>query len=230
MCREVIALATPCPVISASAIAHAICGLIDEFWQDVLFVGADFERERANRQCLAFLASVFPWAYSMPEGEATDPQHSGAGRIMPSIRRASAENLSEVARLFDLYRQFYEQPANRRGAGVYLDQRFAAEDSVIYLAEDENGRAIGFIQMYPALCSVAMAHYWVLYDLFVDRAVRDAGVGRLLMERARAHAVESGALRIDLETAVDNTIAQELYESLGYIRETQFHKYSLNLG
>ena len=50
------------------------------------------------------------------------------------------------------------------------------------------------------------------------------------MERARAHAVESGALRIDLETAVDNTIAQELYESLGYIRETQFYKYSLNLG
>jgi len=101
---------------------------------------------------------------------------------------------------------------------------------VIFLAEDESGRAIGFTQMYPALCSVAMARYWVLYDLFVDRAARGAGVGRMLMERARAHAVESGALRIDLETAVDNTIGQALYESLGYVRETQFHKYSLNLG
>ena len=28
----------------------------------------------------------------------------------------------------------------------------------------------------------------------------------------------------------DNTIGQALYESLGYVRETQFHKYSLNLG
>ena len=34
---------SPRPAISASAIAHAICGLIDEFWQDVLFIGADFE-------------------------------------------------------------------------------------------------------------------------------------------------------------------------------------------
>ncbi len=230
LCREVIALANPRPAISASAIAHAICGLIDEFWQDVLFIGADFERERASNQCLAFLASVFPWAYQMPEGEGADPQHLGAGVRKPAIRRASTDDLSEVARLFDLYRQFYQQPANRRGAGVYLDQRFAAEDSVIFLAEDESGRAIGFTQMYPALCSVAMARYWVLYDLFVDRAARGAGVGRMLMERARAHAVESGALRIDLETAVDNTIGQALYESLGYVRETQFHKYSLNLG
>jgi ribosomal protein S18 acetylase RimI-like enzyme len=42
-------------------------------------------------------------------------------------------------------------------------------------------------------------------------------------------AVSTGAVRIDLETAVDNLTAQRLYESLGYVREQAFHKYSLAL-
>jgi len=50
-------------------------------------------------------------------------------------------------------------------------------------------------------------------------------------ERAEleARALATGAVRIDLETAVDNTVAQKLYESLGYQREQSFHKYSLAL-
>ena len=42
-------------------------------------------------------------------------------------------------------------------------------------------------------------------------------------------AKKSGASRIDLETAIDNTSAQALYESLGYQRDTEFYKYSLEL-
>jgi AcrR family transcriptional regulator/ribosomal protein S18 acetylase RimI-like enzyme len=229
LCREIIALPVARPAISASAIAHAICGLIDEFWQDVLFDGAGFDRERAAGQCLEFLASVFPWAYAMPEGERSGQRVPDAAPPVIRARRAVAADLSEVARLFDLYRQFYRQAADRRGAGIFLDERFAEGDSVIFVAEDESGKAHGFVQMYPALCSVAMGRFWVLYDLFVDRGMRGAGTGRALMECAREHALRSGALRIDLETAVDNTAAQALYESLGYVREQQFHKYSLSL-
>ena len=47
------------------------------------------------------------------------------------------------------------------------------------------------------------------------------------MQRARQHAEETGALRIDLETARDNLAGQRLYEQLGYVRDQQFHKYSL---
>jgi ribosomal protein S18 acetylase RimI-like enzyme len=49
------------------------------------------------------------------------------------------------------------------------------------------------------------------------------------MNRAQAHAIDSGAARIDLETETNNVNAQQLYETLGYVRETEFYKYSLSL-
>jgi AcrR family transcriptional regulator/ribosomal protein S18 acetylase RimI-like enzyme len=229
LCTEIIAQAGPTPAaLSASALAHALSGLVDEFWQGVLFAGAGFDREAARTQCLAFLASVFPWAYTMPP----DPSAAAAPASLPgfSIRRAVSEDVPVLARLFDLYRQFYRQPADRSGAERFLGERLGAGESVVFLAEDARGRAIGFIQLYPAICSVAMERYWVLYDLFVERSARGEGVGRALMERAREHAASTGAIRIDLETAVDNTGAQRLYESLGYVREQAFFKYSLALG
>ena len=49
------------------------------------------------------------------------------------------------------------------------------------------------------------------------------------MNQAMQLAKETGASRIDLENAIDNTSAQSLYESLGYERDIEFHKYSLEL-
>lgn len=49
------------------------------------------------------------------------------------------------------------------------------------------------------------------------------------MNRAMAYTKETGASRIDLETEIDNIQAQSLYESLGYVRDTDFYKYSLAL-
>ena len=155
------------------------------------------------------------------------PSPAAAGEC--HIRQASAADLPALAGLFDRYRQFYQQPADLAGAEAYLRERFAAAESVIFLARDAAGEALGFTQLYPALCSVAMRRYWVLYDLFVVEKARRLGVARALMERARQHAQETGAARIDLETATDNVAGQALYESLGYLRERAFHKYSLAL-
>ena len=145
------------------------------------------------------------------------------------IRQASAADLPALAGLFDRYRQFYQQPADPEGAERYLRERFAAAESVLFIAEAADGEPLGFTQLYPALCSVAMRRYWVLYDLFVVEAARRRGIARALMERARLHGLQTGAARIDLETAIDNLQGQALYESLGYLRETAFHKYSLVL-
>jgi ribosomal protein S18 acetylase RimI-like enzyme len=49
------------------------------------------------------------------------------------------------------------------------------------------------------------------------------------MERARQLALETGAKRLTLATAMDNTTAQRLYESLGYQRDKKFYYYSLEL-
>lgn len=213
--------------MSSSAIAHAVSGLIEEFWQSILFVGAGFDRVAARGQCLAFLASVFPWAYDFPEH--LPGSVSAEGETSHSVRAAVADDLPQLARLFDLYRQFYRKPSDVEAARDFLQARFAAGDSVIFVAEDAEGRLLGFTQLYPGICSVAMRRYWTLYDLYVDGSARRTGVGRSLMERARGFAADAGALRIELETAVDNLAAQRLYKDLGYEREQHFLKFALDV-
>lgn len=46
---------------------------------------------------------------------------------------------------------------------------------------------------------------------------------------ARDHAVVSGAANLTLETALDNAKAQRLYESFGFVRDTKFCTYTLDL-
>jgi ribosomal protein S18 acetylase RimI-like enzyme len=70
---------------------------------------------------------------------------------------------------------------------------------------------------------------WILYDLFVAVGARGKGVGRLLMERARYHGLETAARSIVLSTAKTNDVAQRLYESLGYKRDDEFLTYELAL-
>ena len=66
----------------------------------------------------------------------------------------------------------------------------------------------------------------MLYDLFVATGARRRGVARLLMERAQQFAAETGAVRLELQTARTNRPAQALYESLGWIRDEQFYTYT----
>ena len=89
---------------------------------------------------------------------------------------------------------------------------------------------LGFTQLYPALCSVDLVNYFVLYDLFVAESVRQQGVARSLMNAARDWAIQQGAARLDLETARDNAPGQALYRSLGYRSDEVFLKFSLDLG
>jgi ribosomal protein S18 acetylase RimI-like enzyme len=145
-----------------------------------------------------------------------------------ALIRADLEHLDRLTPLFDAYRVFYEQPSDLAAARAYLWDRLRNLESVIFLALDRN-QALGFTQLYPSYSSVSLERVWILYDLYVVPEARQRGIGRALMERARAFARESGAKALLLETAVDNLAAQALYESLGYVRDTGFYHYELPL-
>ena len=49
------------------------------------------------------------------------------------------------------------------------------------------------------------------------------------MNTARDYALSTGAKGLVLETATDNVVAQRLYESLGYVRDTGYYTYCLDL-
>ena len=144
-----------------------------------------------------------------------------------TIARAERKHLDELAPLFDAYRQFYAQRSDLAAARAFLGDRIARDESVIYVAYADGGEAAGFTQLYPSFSSVSLKPLWVLNDLFVRSDIRRGGVGRALLERARQHAVESGAKGLILNTAVTNKAAQTLYESCGWHREDEFLQYNL---
>jgi TetR/AcrR family transcriptional repressor of bet genes len=229
LCDELIHRGGKQDYMNARAMANAVQGLVDEIWEEILYAGDDYDREDGRFIYQSFLASVFPWAFDPPQAESP-----AMGRLTVSdkslrVSRAKKEELKELSALFDLYRQFYQQPEDPKLARKYMGDNLRKERSVVYIARDAGGEALGFVQLYPAWCSVAAAPFWTLYDLFVAEAGRKRGIGRALMLAAEQHARKTGASRIDLETATDNYIGQALYEDLGYERDTEFYKYSLSL-
>lgn len=147
------------------------------------------------------------------------------------IIRAELDQLDIVATLFNQYRIFYEQAPNLDGARQFIKERMENNESVIFLALDKPGgkEGLGFVQMYPLFSSVSMRFKWLLNDLYVSEDARQWGVGEALMEKARDHAIYTNAKGLSLETAVDNIPAQTLYEKLGWVRETEFYTYNLDL-
>ena len=146
-----------------------------------------------------------------------------------NIIPAKIEHASEVAKLFDLYRQFYDCEPDIELAEAYITQRIEHQESQIFVAKDES-TLVGFVQLYPTFCSVQATRIFVLYDLYVESTARNKGVGEQLMSEATRYAKNSGASRIDLRTAFSNHAGQHLYEKLGYQRVLEdFHTYSLLL-
>lgn len=133
-----------------------------------------------------------------------------------------------VAPLFDAYRQFYGRASDLERARQFLRERLERAQSVI-LADVEDGMALGFVQLYPAFSSVALRPIWILNDLYVIEAARRKGVGARLLNAARDHALRSGAARLELATAVDNTAAQALYEKLGWRKDAGFLHFKLEV-
>ena len=148
------------------------------------------------------------------------------------IRRATLADVELVAPQFDLYRQFYQQTPNPELARQFITERLQRNESVIFVAVDDEStpqRAAGFVQLYPLFSSTQGRPMWLLNDLYVSALYRRNGVGRRLMEKAKDHAVSTGACVMELVTAANNRTAQTLYEKVGYKRDEEFVRYELFL-
>jgi GNAT superfamily N-acetyltransferase len=145
-----------------------------------------------------------------------------------TVRQAALSDADIVTPLFDQYRQFYRQESQPALARAFIVERLARHESVIFLAENASDEAVGFTQLFPSFTSVGAGRIWVLNDLYVIPAARGNGVGSILLEAARAHAIATGSKRIELSTAHDNP-ARKLYESHGYSKDDGFIHYSLSL-
>ncbi|WP_339907501.1 GNAT family N-acetyltransferase [Pseudomonas guineae] len=145
------------------------------------------------------------------------------------IQAATAADLDELSEMFGAYLAFYQVVKSQAQVRDFLTARLSNADSTILLARDEQGQALGFIQLYAFFASLALQPAWLLSDLYVCEPARRQGVGEALMNAARAHAEATGACGLQLETAKSNLPGQALYERLDYVRDEAFYTYWLGL-
>jgi GNAT superfamily N-acetyltransferase len=146
-----------------------------------------------------------------------------------SVRQATLGDLDRLVPLFDGYRQFYGEMSNLSVARRFLAERISRGQSVVLIAEDPAGAAIGFAQLFPSFSSVLAAPIYLLSDLFVSPAARRRGVGTLLLKAAADTGRAAGAVRLELLTAITNVPAQRLYKTLGWKQDDEFCIYGLSL-
>jgi GNAT superfamily N-acetyltransferase len=144
------------------------------------------------------------------------------------IQTATLEQLEEIVPLFDAYRVFYQQESDLERARAFIRERLYLRESVIFLAYLD-GVAVGFTQLFPTFSSTTTQRLWTLNDLYVSENMRGHRIGQRLLEVAAEFAKTHGAKGLELATAVTNISGQKLYERAGFVRETHFYCYMLEV-
>lgn len=142
------------------------------------------------------------------------------------IIQATINEIGSLAKLFDEYRVFYGKDSDIESAKKFLSERISNNESVAFIAMNDNGSAMGFTHLYPLFSSTRMSKLWLLNDLYVNSNYRKLGVGEALIERAKQLAKDTNARGLMLETASDNFPAQKLYEKTGWEKDNDHYYYS----
>jgi len=141
----------------------------------------------------------------------------------PHVWLAQASERAEIARLLVEFRDWL---GDKEPSAPQMER------SVEILLEDPATEfLLGATGAEPqAVCQLRFRHsVWTstedcwLEDLYVEEAVRGAGLGRALVQAACGRARERGALRIELDTNEHNLAAIALYESCGFSASSKSH-------
>ncbi len=127
------------------------------------------------------------------------------------IKEITIRQIDQLVELFNEYRIFYGKDEDKVTAKQFLQDRIKNNESVIFVAVNDNDQLVGFVQLYPLFSSTNMGRIWLLNDLYVAPDHRGLKISKLLIERAKELARETNAVGISLETAKTNDIGNNLY-------------------
>lgn len=134
---------------------------------------------------------------------------------MKNTKKATIQDLPQLAELFDQYRVFYHKESDIPASESFLKERIEKADSEIFVAEND-GKLVGFVQLYPLFSSTRMKRYWLLNDLFVNENYRGKGFSKELIEESKDLAKSTDACGVLLETGKSNDVGNKLYPSCGF--------------
>ena len=131
------------------------------------------------------------------------------------IRAAGAE---EIDAALKLYQWLFEPPGypprywEETRAREALAETIEAESATVLVAESGVGELVGFITVYLDLNSVRYGQRAWVEDLAVDPSHRSAGIGKALLNGAKAWAKKHRATHLELDTGLSRTDAQRFYD------------------
>jgi GNAT superfamily N-acetyltransferase len=123
---------------------------------------------------------------------------------------------------------FYRQLSNIDQSAAFVRERFLNQQSWILVVEQE-GRLVGFSQLYPMFSSVSVHRLMVLNDLFVVTEKRGTGLGRALISASQRLAKEMGFETMTIATEKGNAKARQLYPEIGFKEDSNFIHYTMTL-
>jgi GNAT superfamily N-acetyltransferase len=130
------------------------------------------------------------------------------------IRAAKEE---EAEDLVPLYEWLFAPPGSvpsqwdPKRAAVALRQAIDSRDACVLIA-DAGGEAAGICTAYLDLHSVRFGYRAWVEDLAVDPERRSQGIGKALLDAAKAWARERGATHLELDSAESRRDAHRFYE------------------
>ncbi len=130
------------------------------------------------------------------------------------IRRATAGDAAEIARLLHDFNSEYEELTPGVAALTEHSRQLLEAGEMTVLLAGDGPDGISLIRFRPCVWTgKPEAH---LQELYVVPPLRGQGIGRALLEATIAGAREAGATGIDLNTGETDTAARALYESMGF--------------
>lgn len=142
------------------------------------------------------------------------------------IRLALAGDRAFILDLADRLTEFGVVPGRERSQMVVRDRAVLAKalaepsaDTALFVAEDDDGRPVGFIHLTTADDYYSDSATGHIADVVVAQAAGGRGVGSALMRYAEEWARERGFAMLTLNVFTANGRARDLYRRLGFQEE-----------
>lgn len=105
-----------------------------------------------------------------------------------------------------------------------LQEIVDSEASTLFIVRDDTG-ILGTLTLIMFRIPTGL-RAWI-EDVIVDDAARGKGAGRRMNEVAITHALEAGAITVDLTSRPSREAANRLYHRIGFVqRDTNVYRYS----
>ncbi len=142
-------------------------------------------------------------------------------RIWPRLRSGNNKDCDNIAKLvYDILREYglKPDPAYTDADIKDIESSYFGRGGTFFVLETEDGSIIGAYGLYPV-----DKHTCELRKMYLHKAHRGKGLGKLLLEDAFSKAKQLGFERMILETASVLKEAIALYKNYGFIEYNPQH-------